>query len=243
MIRSQIVTFIMVFVLVTTVAVVTRSMVEGSPAPPPESPAPAAEEQPEPDPTPDEPDQPTEVEAELEPAPDEQEQPEPHVQRVDLDGQDLADLLDLRAWKFDYALPSDEYTVHVWVEHWRQDAEQPDVRPLLNQSLNTESGSMLLRLPTEDEPELFVRVGSAVARSADAAPIRIPTPFRRDVLDRQPIDFDEPLHLITFTHNESDRPEGGLADVHRDHDVTVYIKARFFQGANVPFDEELVESN
>lgn len=144
-----------------------------------------------------------------------------------MDGQDLADLLNIRAWKFAYRLPADDYSVEVYLERWERGDEEPERWTLLSQSIFTGDGEMLLRLPTEEEPAMFVRVAAATARAANADPLDLPGPNRIDVLDDAQTPVGQPIHLVTFTHNASQRPTGGLRDVHRDHDVTLYVIARF----------------
>lgn len=155
-----------------------------------------------------------------------------HIERVELNGQDLAELLGVPAWRFDYQLPEDDegYRVRLWLERWTRDVEEPQVGELIEQTLLSGSGSVLLRLPTEAEPTLFARVGTGQAEVVETEPIHPPQPFRRDELGERSVEVGETIHLLTFTHNMEDSPVGGLEDVHREHDVTVYIKARFERG-------------
>ncbi|MEX2672892.1 MAG: hypothetical protein WD294_12380 [Phycisphaeraceae bacterium] len=233
--RNHFLSIVMMLVLVATFAIVALSIVQASQ----ERAEPAGPSEPvAPEPVPDDEAEPEPAEVEVTLAEDEPEPVEPRIVRVEMDGQDLADLLNVRAWKFDYQLPEDEqYTAQVWLEQWTQDAPQPDVWLLLNQTLTADTGSMLVRLPTTEEEALFVRVGAAVVRAADAE-IDMPTPIRRDVLEERAINYDEEINLLSFTHNADAPTAGGLVDVHKDHDYTLYVKVRFFRGTNVPFQEE-----
>lgn len=163
----------------------------------------------------------------------------PRMTAVPLDGQDVADALRLAMWKFRFHLPENQYTGHVWAERWTRGADEPEVRPLGGGFHGVfEEDELVVQLPTLTSPQLLVRLGGATYRESDPAPVRPPDPWRVEVLAGEPkVQPGHDIHLVTFTHNRSGVAEGGLIGVHRSHDVTVYIKARFTPGPFVPFEE------
>ncbi|MBI1371132.1 MAG: hypothetical protein GC162_21080 [Planctomycetes bacterium] len=173
------------------------------------------------------------------PAPAKPPEPDksPMVERVPVDGQDLVDIERLWMWKFHYRVPSTQYTAYVWTERWTRGAAKPELTKLLA-NLGTESeGDIVIKLPTEINAEQFVRVGSLESRRAKAPALQIGMPPYIEALKSEPIELNKDIYLVTFTYNEAGAAIGGRVNVHRDHDVTIYVKARFTNGAFIDFDQ------
>lgn len=171
--------------------------------------------------------------------PPEPPEPPPSIERIEVNGQDLADLLGLSIWKFRFRLPLDRYTGYVWVEHWTRDAERPEYRLLLTATGRWREESLVLKLPTESDRRLFISMGELhVENDPNAVPIELPTPVGSATLDETLLRPDRPVHLVTLTHNEAGMAISGLQDVHRENDQTLYIKAAFTTGDSIPFDPQ-----
>ena len=162
----------------------------------------------------------------------------PTIAPLPVNGQDIADLRQLMMWKFRFDIEQGQYNQYLWVERWTRDAEEPEVRQLgrdVHQVLS--EGAFVIKLPTESDPRLFIRLGDATYRDEEAEPVLPPVPWRMSILpDEQDIELGRDIHLITFTHNELTTASGGLSGVHRNHDVTVYVKTRFVPGPYAPFE-------
>ena len=160
----------------------------------------------------------------------------PTLERTDLDGQDLANLMKLLMWKFHFTLAEGEYTNYVWIERWTRDAQMPEVTVLSSIPGVWSEGEVVIKLPSVDHPQQYVRLGPSVTRKIDADPLDVIN-WRMDVLSApSPITLDEDLHLVTFTQNRQQLATGGLKNVHQQHDRTIYLKARFTPGPFVPFE-------
>ena len=170
-----------------------------------------------------------------EPAPP---QPPPMIERVDVNGQDVADLLGISLWKFQFRLPAAQYTLYVWTEHWTREAVRPEYRLLLTGSARWGEDHVTLKLPLEEDPRLFIRVGDLFGESDPAAqPVGVPRPIGWAVMDRVlPLETDRPVHLVTLTHNDAGMAIARLRDAHRQNDETVYVMIGFTRGEYVPFE-------
>lgn len=175
-----------------------------------------------------------------------EEEPEgptgPFIRRVDLNGQDLADLLDLSLWKYAFRIPENEYTLYFWVERWTRNAEKPVVRELTSISGVWAENEIVLKLPTDQDQRFFFRIGDVIKRSTDIDPLRPPTPWRRETLREARVQPGRDIYLITYTHNELETSTRGRINVHRQNDKTIYVKMRFTPGPFVPFDPERITS-
>lgn len=171
------------------------------------------------------------------PQPPQPEPEPPHIARQPLDGQDIADMLNVRMWKYTFKLPAGQYTNYVWMERWTRDAEKPDVTLLSQTPGEWDTGELVVKLPSESHPGLFVRVNELMSRNGSMTSLNLPAPVRMESLKRQTLDpsTGQDIYLVTFTHNESGTSIGGRVDVHRDHDETIYIKTRFMPGGFKPF--------
>jgi hypothetical protein len=180
--------------------------------------------------------------AKLPPAPaprPEQVPAAPEIRRVSLDGRDIADLLNLSMFKFAFHLPKAEYTNYVWMERWTRDAARPQVTLLAQTPGVWDSGELVIKLPAESQPGLFVRVNDLISRNTKLTSLDIPSPPHIDPLTRpQPIDptAAQDICLVTYAYNESGASPEGRVDIHHDNDVTLYIKTRFTQGPFAPFE-------
>lgn len=165
--------------------------------------------------------------------------PSPEIRRVSLDGRDIADLLNLSMYKFAFHLPKAEYTNYVWMERWTRDAARPQVTMLAQTPGVWDSGELIIKLPTESQPGLFVRVNDLISRNTKLASLDIPSPPHIDQLTgSQPIDptAAQDIYLITYAYNESGASPQGRVGIEHDTDVTIYIKTRFTQGPFTPFE-------
>ncbi|MHC4997142.1 MAG: hypothetical protein ACYTGQ_19045, partial [Planctomycetota bacterium] len=168
-------------------------------------------------------------------APDELEAP-PHIRRVPLNGQDIADLHNHRMWKFAFKLPPNEYTNYVWIEKWSREAEEPVVELLSSIYDVWDENEIVLKLASLAFPQQYVRIGPIEVRENTAVGLRIDEPYRTDIISGpSPLTPGENISLLTFTHNQNSSPTGGLEDVHRQHDVTIYVKTRFQPGPYLEF--------
>jgi hypothetical protein len=167
----------------------------------------------------------------------------PFIRRVELNGQDLADLLELSMWKFAFRIPENEYTLYLWVERWTRHAKEPEIRELTTLSGVWAENELVLKLPTVQDQRMFFKVGNSVSRSDDIPPIRPPSPWRRETIERETLTPGRDIHLITYTHNELETATGGRVDVHRQNDETIYVKMRFTPGPFVPFDPERITAD
>jgi hypothetical protein len=168
-------------------------------------------------------------------APVVEDYPLSQIFRVGLDGQDLADLRNLKMWKYAFELPQGPYTAFVWVEYWTRNAAEPTYREMFSASDVWREGELVVKLPTADDPGMLVRIGRAQARADAADPVDIPRASRLELLDILPVAAGQDIPLATFTYNESGSAAGGLSNVHSNHDVTVYLKARFVRGLYASF--------
>lgn len=161
----------------------------------------------------------------------------PMIERVDVDGQDLADLMNVLIWKFRYTLEPGRYSAFLWVERWDRDATAPQVTLLASNTVEGEHGDVVLKLPTENDGGLFIRLGKGnISRAASAEPIAPPSPLSWAMLDQQGLVLDTPIHLVTMTHSLAELPRSMLTNAHATHDVTIYVKAGFTRGDSKPFD-------
>lgn len=162
--------------------------------------------------------------------------PRAALERIPVGGQDIADLQSLMMWKYRFNLPRNEYTAYVWAEYWTRDGETPEVRELFTASGEWADGEVVLKVPTEDDRRMLVRIGpTSTTRAARAEPLGIPAGASMEVLTNTPISPDRDIHLATVTWNQFESGTGGLANVHRDNDQTIYVKLRFAKGPFVPF--------
>ncbi len=140
----------------------------------------------------------------------------PTVEPVDVNGGDVADFLNLRLSKFRITVPQGKYTVHVWAERWKRDAEKPDEIVLAEYGTEVDAVDIVAQLPIAGQPEGFLRVNAV--RTRPKKPL-VPTGAYFDVLKKaDAFDLGSDLHLLTYTWNETARAEGGLKDVHKNHD-------------------------
>lgn len=165
-------------------------------------------------------------------------QSEMDIEQSTLDGQDVANVLNLWMWKFKFRIPQGRYTCNVWIERWTRGAKQPEVRLLFHQPLNLEGGEMVVKLPTAMYPQQLVRLGTAVIRSAKESPLEIGEPMRLATLEkRETFKIDEDIYLITLSQSNSIRSDSnafGRKGIHGSNDVTIYVKARFSTGTPGP---------
>ena len=165
--------------------------------------------------------------------------PAPEIRPVSLDGRDIADLLNLSMYKFAFHLPKAEYTNYVWMERWTRDAAKPQVTLLAQTPGVWDSGELVIKLPTEAHPGLFVRVNDLSSRNTNLTSLDIPSPPRIDPLDEvQPLDptAAQDIYLVTCAYNESGVYPDNHVGTEHDNDVTIYIKTRFVQGPFAPFE-------
>ena len=165
--------------------------------------------------------------------------PSPNIQRVQVNGADVAELLGIAIWKFRFRLPPGRYTGYVWLEHWTRDAAEPEYRLLLTATGQWEQEELVLKLPTPGDRRLFLSIGELhVENDPNAEPVDLPTPIGSSVLDERPLRTGEPVHLVTLTHNQIGMAVARLENVHRENDETVYLKLAFTAGDSIPFDPE-----
>jgi hypothetical protein len=161
------------------------------------------------------------------------------LRRVPLDGQDLADLMQLLVWKFEARMPEDQYTLAVWTEKWTRGDTQPIVTELSKTSSRWSGGRLLVHLPTEKSRDAFVQwatdadhvAARAMSRRPDSEPIHrlVPNPAVTD-LPSTPTraGFGQDIILATFSSNrDGSFPQVADAERHLHSDVTLYLKARF----------------
>ena len=163
---------------------------------------------------------------------------QPIIERVEANGQDVADLMGVSLWKFRFQLPQTRYTAHLWTEHWtRKNPAGPNrVRLLMSASDEWGGGVLTIKLPLEGDPSLFIRLGDSFGENNPAAEkLQIHTPIGWASLDSQLLSPDQPVHLVTLTHNVSGSAAARLTDAHRDNDETIYLKIVFTPGDHVPF--------
>ncbi len=166
--------------------------------------------------------------------------PTPAAERADvmeieqalLDGQDIADVLNLWMWKFKFHMPQERYTCSVWMERWTRDAAQPEVRTLFQQAMPMDGGELVIKLPTASHPQQLVRLGSAKRSANNAPPLEIGEPMGLEMLEkREEFKAGQDIYLITITQNtgviKSGAPRFGRKGVQAGNDVTIYVKARF----------------
>lgn len=166
----------------------------------------------------------------------------PSIRRIALNGQDLADLLELSIWKFAFRIPENEYTLYLWIERWSRNAQKPEIRELATVSGVWSESEVVLKLPTEDDERMFFRIGDVIKRTNDITPLQPPTPWRRETLQNATLNPGRDVYLITYTHNELETATGGRVNVHRQNDETIYVKMRFTPGPFVPFDPERISA-
>lgn len=165
----------------------------------------------------------------------------PTLEPVEVNGGDVADFLNLRLSKFRITVPQGKYTVHVWAERWKRDAEKPDEIVLAEYGTEVDAVDIVAQLPIAGQPEGFLRVNAV--RTRVKKPL-VPTGAYFDVLKKAgAFDLGSDLHLLTYTWNETTRAEGGLKDVHKNHDLTIYLKARLVPGDFTPFKKPAADTD
>ena len=154
------------------------------------------------------------------------------IERVDLDGQDVADLLDLNVWKFHYDAPAGGEGASFWIEDWRRNAKNPDIYGVgaigwLDPQTRNEH-KLLIKLPRGDEKEIAI--------DADGVKTRAQSPIVFDglkkggtyitkLLQNEPIALDKDVTLFTYAWNKN----GAVSDsegMEKRHDRTIYFKMR-----------------
>ena len=168
-------------------------------------------------------------------------QPDPFwIERTPVNGQDLADLNNLTIWKYNFRIPRNQYTHYLWLERWERDGIEPvEIRELATLTGVWEDGNIILKLPSELDSRLYVKLGNTMLHENAENPVQPPDPWRLDLLDKQTL--TEPtnaVYLMAYTYNAETLAEGGLAGAHENNDITVYIKMRFAPGEFVPFDAQ-----
>jgi hypothetical protein len=161
--------------------------------------------------------------------------PGSYIEQVALDGQDVADVFNLRMWKFRLRLPKGPYSCYVWQERWTRDAAKPAVSVLFDEHQTLDGADVVLKLPlSAAQPQQFVRIGTATRFASKTDVLAIESPYV-ETLSAEEVQPGKDLYLITFTQNKGEN-SGGRKDVHKDRDVTIYIKARFIPGPYTALD-------
>ncbi len=165
--------------------------------------------------------------------------PEPKIERQAVDGQDLADLLNLAMWRFDYHLPQVPYTAYLWAEARIMSATTSDLVLLATTSGTWSQGRVVLKLPGREDPRLFIRLGPENIVRADqlTGMVTPPAPFRWTLLDSQPLPLDKPVTLVTMVQEPAprERPANENAAAPTEP-IQVELKIGFASGMYVPFD-------
>jgi hypothetical protein len=158
----------------------------------------------------------------------------PSIKHVPLDGQDLADAMNLRMWKFHFTLPRGEYTNHVWLERWHSGSDGPDVQLLSQMSDTWAENDLVVELPTGSQAQPFTRIGASMSRRSDVPPIKQATGL--EVLESEPLKVGDDVYLATLTIDADGRPTGGRRNVQGQHEQTIYLKTHFVPGFLVQFE-------
>lgn len=161
----------------------------------------------------------------------------PRIDRVPIDGEDLANVLGVTMSKFHYALPAGQYTCFIWTERWTRGATEPIVTLLASANVGGE-GDVIVKLPTESDRQLYLYVGDAPRlNNRDADPLA-PSGSSTAQLDGQTFAPGEAIHLVTVSYNLETLAIPALENIHTQRDMTTYVKTGFIIGKNTPFNPD-----
>ena len=159
------------------------------------------------------------------------------IERVDLEGQDVARLLRLQAYKWRYQLPEvpkgQMVTAVFWIEDQKRNDAQPKITSLFSVGLLKSEGTLLVKLPSSQTDEIVVATeGTLLNQSGVFTPI-VQGGITR-ALGKETPSLERDLILVARAHNEKG---GYLTDPKtlefpRTNDRTVYFKVRFTTSSN-----------
>ena len=82
------------------------------------------------------------------------------IEPVDLEGGDVARLLQLKAFKWRYNLPEVPKGQRVsgvfWMEEWKRNDKQPKITPMFSIVFLNSKGNLMVKMPTSKADELVV---------------------------------------------------------------------------------------
>lgn len=158
----------------------------------------------------------------------------PALQRVALDGADVARLLRLNAYKWMYQLPtpgSRKVWLSLWVEDWRRTSKKPRLVGLGATGGLRDAGTLAINLPRGNQSEL-VYATQFTTSTVSVPEMKIAGPHSLAVAQEESLAFDRDVVLIALTQNASGTHSSDYKspDFMRRHDRTVLVKARFTRG-------------
>ena len=153
------------------------------------------------------------------------------IERVDLGGEDVARLLKLKAFKWQYNLPEvpkgQKVSGVFWMEEWKRNDKQPKITSLFSMGLFEPKGNLLVKMPTSKTDELVVTTNGTTLSQSGAT-----IPMTREsftvAMGNETLTLDDDLILFASAHNA----KGGYSSANnrelpRTNDHNVYFKVRF----------------
>ncbi len=163
--------------------------------------------------------------------------PTASISRIDLEGQDVARLLQLQAYKWRYQLPEvakgQTATGVFWIEEWKRNDTQPKITELFSIGLQESKGTLLVKLPASQTDKVVVATeGTTLSQSGAFNPF-IQGSFTR-ALGKVTLVLERDLILVALTRNEKGGyiSDSNILEFPRTNDRTIYFKVRFTTGSN-----------
>lgn len=156
------------------------------------------------------------------------------LRRASIEGEDVARLLRLQAYKWNYSLPAApkgrEISATYWIEDWRRNVGQPKIYSLGAIGLMEPKDTLMVKMPRAPQDEYVMATTGATGSGRVPGFIPISGSSAGDALDHQPIAFDRDIILIYTAHNASGSYKSNSQSTpgyERLNDRTVYLKVRF----------------
>ncbi len=157
----------------------------------------------------------------------------PSLRREALEGQDVAKLLQLDAYKWRYLLPASpkgrDLNAVVWIEDWRRGGAQPKVYWMGSMSVMKSRGVLMLKMPRTAGDDYVVSIdgGQGSGKAVGFLPL---SGLSSGGPDHQPIALERDIILVYKAKNQSGSYSGtpqSDPNYARKNDRTVYVKVRF----------------
>jgi len=153
------------------------------------------------------------------------------IEQMPMEGSDIAQLLQMNAWKWKVRLPNDAKGAVYWVEDWRKGAVKPIVRELGSGLAWPRESQfiMMMKIPSERDP-VWIRIGDGGGTSkamSEYLPAKDSGIQSMSAVENETITTDRDVTLLGISQTDSGFSSGGYKNSDRKHNRIIIYKMRF----------------